>query len=137
MLLVLGMPGASSIPEIELPAVDGFEPRDGENQWIVGFYEMPNLQPGDLYYGAEVVSVTPGLSFATVRTLAFPVFEAQASGDENVRYVETDLSDHQLFFTPNDFFTNHVANYGYWKIRANIAHDTTLGTTAVKDGHID
>lgn len=108
-----------------------------KTRWVVGFHEMPDLKEGDVYQGAEVVSVTPDLAFATVETVDFASFQLRAKLDENVRYVETDVSDHQLFFTPNDFFTNHVANYGYWKIGANLAHDLTLGSTAVKDGHID
>lgn len=106
-------------------------------RWIVGFHEMPDIQVGDEYQGAKVVDMTPELRFIVVETTNFGLFSLRANSDENVRYVETDISDHQLFFTPNDYFTNHVANYGYWKIGANVAHDRTLGTTAVKDGHID
>ena len=106
-------------------------------RWIVGFHDWPGLEPGDSYQGATVVDVTPDLRFAVIETTSFAVFEARAKLDGNVRYVETDVSDHQLHFTPNDYFTNHVANYGYWKIGADVAHDSTLGSTAVKDGHID
>lgn len=106
-------------------------------RYIVGFHDYPGYQEGDSYNGARIVSVTPELGFITIETASFAAFAATANLDENVRYVETDVSDHKLFFTPNDYFTNHVANYGYWKIGANVAHDRTLGTTAVKDGHID
>lgn len=106
-------------------------------RYIVGFHEMPDLKEGDSYNGATVVSVTPELRFATIETGSFAVFEARTTLDENVRYLETDVSDHKLLYTPNDYFTNHVANYGYWKIGADVAHDKTLGTTAVKNGHID
>ena len=106
-------------------------------RWIVGFHEFPGLEPGDDYQGARVVGVTPALGFAVIETSDFALFQARANLDSNVRYIETDVSDHQLFYTPNDYYTNHVANYGYWKIGANVAHDTTLGTTAVKNGHID
>lgn len=115
--------------EVETPAI--------ESRWIVGFYDMPEIEIGDSYQGAEVVDMTPELRFIVVETASFDVFSLRASTDENVRYIETDVSDHRLFFTPNDYFTNHVANYGYWKIGANLAHDRTLGTTAVKNGHVD
>lgn len=118
-------------------AIELDNPVTEASRWIVGFHEMPEIQVGDDYQGAEVVEVTAELRFIVVETTSFDLFSLRASTDDNVRYVETDVSDHKLLFTPNDFFTNHAANYGYWKIGANIAHDRTLGTTAVKDGHID
>jgi len=105
--------------------------------WIVGFHVMPDIEVGDDYNGAKVVSVTPELRFITIETSNFAVFNARVTLDDNVRYVETDVSDHKLFYTPNDYFTNHAANWGYWKIGADKAHDKTLGSTAVKNGHVD
>ena len=107
----------------------------GAQRLIVGFYEMPSST--DSYQGEPVVGVDFDLRFVVVEPANAAVFQARAALDENVRYVETDVSDHQLHFTPNDYFTNHVANYGYWKIGADVAHALTLGSTAVKDGHID
>ncbi|HET6404821.1 MAG TPA: S8 family serine peptidase [Candidatus Thermoplasmatota archaeon] len=118
-------------------ALDLATPATEVSRWIVGFHEMPELEVGDDYNGARVVSTTPELRFVTIETTSFALFQARATLDENVRYVETDVSDHKLFYTPNDYFTNHVANYGYWKIGADKAHDKTLGSTAIKNGHVD
>lgn len=118
-------------------ALDLENPATQASSWIVGFYEMPDVQVGDQYNGAEVISVTPELTLITVETVSFELFNARATLDENVRYVETDVSDHQLFFTPNDFYVNHATNYAMNKIGLVAAWDATLGTTAVKDGHID
>jgi subtilisin family serine protease len=108
-----------------------------KERFVVGFHEMPDVQVGDSYQGAEIVDMTPELRFIVIETDSFALFEARSKLDENVRYVESDVSDHKLFYTPNDYFTNHVANWGYWKIGANVAHDRTLGSTAVKNGHVD
>lgn len=104
-------------------------------RWIVGFHGTP--PQSESYMGDRVVAVDNDLNYIVVETHNAALLNARANVDENVRYVETDVSDHTLFYTPNDYFTNHVANYGYWKIGANLAHDRTLGTTAVKNGHID
>ena len=135
VLFAIAVAVAFSVPAAS--AIDLEASEVPTTNWIVGFHEMPNIQVGDDYNGAKVISTTPELRFITVETAAFALFNARATMDDNVRYIETDISDHQLFFTPNDYFTNHAANYGYWKIGANLAHDRTLGSTAVKNGHID
>lgn len=112
-------------------------PTEEKSRWIVGFHEMPELGNGDSYEGAEVVSVTPVLRFATVEVSDVASFRARTMLDENVRYVESDVSDHVLHFTPNDFYWNHASNWGVKKIGAEAAWDRTLGSTAVKDGHVD
>jgi len=104
-------------------------------RWIVGFHGTP--PQGETYMGDRVVAVDLDLNFIVVETQNAALLHARANLDENVRYVETDVSDHKLLYTPNDYFTNHAANYGYWKIGANIAHDLTLGSTAVKNAHLD
>lgn len=104
-------------------------------QYIIGFFVLP--EDRSQYGGHPVVFVDEDLGYFVVETLTPAVLSVQASLDENVRYIESNVSDHQLNYTPNDYFTNHVANWGYWKIGANLAHDKTLGTTATKDGHID
>lgn len=131
VLGILMMAPAASALSIDLNDVAPVE------RWIVGFHDFPGLEPGDDYQGARVVDATPALGFAVIETSDFALFQARANLDQNVRYIETDVSDHQLFYTPNDYFANHAANWGYWKIGANVAHDTTLGTTAVKNGHVD
>ena len=102
---------------------------------IVGFYEMPGST--DSYQGERVVGVDHDLKYVVVETANPAVFQARAALDENVRYVESDVSDHVLHYVGNDPFWNHVANYGVHKIGAPVAWDLTLGSTAVKDGHLD
>ena len=106
-------------------------------RWVVGFYDMPDVREGDFYQGAQVVSVTPELAFITIETTDFATFEVRAKLDQNVRYVETDVSDHTLNYVGNDPFWGHTANYGFHKIGTPTALDLTLGSTLVKDGHID
>ena len=106
-------------------------------RWIVGFHVMPDIQEGQLYQEAKVISTTPDLRFITVETPDFQSFSFRASLDENVRYVETDVSDHQLYYTPNDYYWTHASNWGVKKIGAETAWDRTLGSTSIKDGHID
>lgn len=122
-------PIASAI-QIENPATE-------KTQWIVGFHEMPDIQVGDSYYGAEVISTTPQGTFITVETENFDLFQVQATLDENVKWIETDVSDHTLQFSPNDFYVAHSSNWGMNKIGLTTAWDATLGSTSIKDGHID
>ena len=106
-------------------------------RWIVGFHETREFSPGDQFHGATVVSVTPELRFITVETADSGLFQLRATLDENVRYIETDVSDHHLLFTPNDFYWSHSSNWGVKKIGAESAWDSTQGSTSVKDGHLD
>ncbi|HWG91445.1 MAG TPA: S8 family serine peptidase [Candidatus Thermoplasmatota archaeon] len=105
--------------------------------YIVGFHEMPDLTVGDSYNGAEITSTTPDLRFITVNVENFATFQAASLLDENVRYIETDVSDHKLHFVPNDYYWSHSSNWAFNKIGAPTAWDKTLGTTAVKNGHVD
>ncbi|HUR67764.1 MAG TPA: S8 family serine peptidase [Candidatus Thermoplasmatota archaeon] len=118
-------------------AIDIDTPVTETSQWIVGFYEMPEIAVGDTYQGAEVVSVTPELAFVTVKTDSVDLFRVRADLDENVRYIETDVSDHQLQFAPNDYYVAHSSNWAMNKIGLPTAWDRTLGSTSIKDGHID
>ena len=131
LALAMTLPAAGAI---SLPLLDAETPA---TRWIVGFHEFPGLDVGDKYEGADVVDVTPDLAFAVIETTSFDIFSARAQLDENVRYIETDVSDHKLHFTGNDYFWSHAANWGVHKIGAPTAWDVTLGSTAVKDGHVD
>lgn len=130
---MLGVPAAMALPDVGTPTV----PETGPTRWIVGFYEMPDIKEGDLYLGERVVSTTPQGGFITIETMNFDLFEAKANLDENVQWIETDFSDHQLFFSPNDFYVAHSSNWGMNKIGLPTAWDTTLGSTSIKDGHLD
>ena len=123
---------ASALPELGTLTGEA-----APTQWIVGFYEMPDIKEGDLYMGERVVSATPQGNFITIETFNFGLFQAKANLDENVQWIETDVSDHQLFFSPNDFYVNHASNYAMNKIGLPSAWDSTLGSTSIKDGHID
>lgn len=134
-VLLAAVVAALAVPGVS--ALDLANPVNEETQWIVGFHEMPDIQVGDSYQGAEVVSTTPQGSFITVSTIDFALFDTRVKLDDNVKYVETDVSDHQLLFSPNDYYVAHSSNWGMNKIGLGVAWDVTLGTTAVKDGHID
>lgn len=117
--------------EPDLPVVDN----DAGARFIVGFYELPEDQ--DDYGGDPVLAIDEDLTYFLVKAASEDALRARAVLDENVRYVESDISDHKLLYTPNDYFWNHASNWGVKKIGAVTAWDVTLGTTAVKDGHID
>ena len=107
-------------------------------RYIVAFYEMPDLEPGDSYLGAPVLGVNRAISFAVVEPSNYPVFEARARLDDNVRYVEWDNPvAGVLSYVPNDARYNQAGHYGSKIIGAETAWDRTLGTTAVKVGIID
>ena len=120
---------ASAAPE----AGDG-----GVERYIVGFHEMPDLQPGDTYLGEKVVSVNRAIAFAVVETRNPVLLHARANLDENVRYVEwDDPAAGIVSYVPNDSRYNDGGHWGSKKIGAETAWDRTLGTTAVKVGVID
>ncbi len=131
------LPMVAQADSTELVAATEDMARPGFGQLVVGFLDMPDIREGDFYLGEPVVSATPALGFITVRPLNLDVFEQKATLDANVRYVESDVSDHVLHYTPNDFYWSHASNWGVTKIGADVAWDTTLGSTSVKDGHID
>jgi len=135
VLFALAVAAAFAVPGVSAIEIDN--PIGETSQWIVGFYVMPDIQPGDTYEGAEVISTTPQLNVITVATTDFALFNVRATLDENVQYVETDFSDHTLQYSPNDYFVAHSSNWGMNKIGLGTAWDVTLGSTAVKDGHID
>lgn len=119
-------------------AVDVAEPTlpSDPTRWIVGFFELPSSDATD-YQGERVVAVDADLSYFLVETTNEAVLRAKVALDANVRYFETDVSDHRLLFSPNDFYVNHASNWAMNKIGLPTAWDKTLGSTAVKDGHID
>ena len=122
-----------------LPATALELPTDApaRERYVVGFHEMPALREGDSYHGERVVGATPELRFAVVEAATPEAFRARVMLDGNVRYVESDESDHKLLYTTNDYFSNHAANWGNKKIGAYVAWDRTIGTTAVKNAHLD
>lgn len=115
-----------------------YDPTPGARErYVVGFHNMPALREGDSYHGERVLGSTPELRFVVVEAANPAVFNARIRGDMNVRYVGSDVSDHVLFYTPNDYFYNHAAGWGVKKIGAPVAWDKTLGTTGVKVGMVD
>ncbi len=103
---------------------------------IVGFHAPPDADATD-YEGAKVVGVDLDLAYYVVETSNAAAFRARTMTDPHVRYVESDLSDHKLLFTPNDYFWNHASNWGVKKIGAETAWDATTGATTVKVAMID
>lgn len=134
MLLVVGLAALLAAPTASALELGTEKPM---TQWIVGFYEMPDIQVGDLYMGERVIGVTEQISFIVIETANFDLFQARANLDSNVQYIETDVSDHKLDFTPNDYYVAHSSNWGMNKIGLPTAWDKTLGSTSIKDGHID
>jgi subtilisin family serine protease len=126
---------ASALPDLSVPAD---APAGARDRYIVGFYEMPDLERGDTYLGEPVVDVNKAIAFAVVQTDDYALFEARARLDENVRYIEWDNpAAGVLNYVPNDAQYNNAGHYGSKKIGAETAWDRTLGTTAVKMGIID
>ncbi|MGQ0535187.1 MAG: S8 family serine peptidase [Methanobacteriota archaeon] len=135
--MLFGMPVVAA--DFEVPAVGdvlaGDEVRPGTNQWIVGFYELP--EDREQYAGADVVSVDEDLRFFTVYSETPALLTARVALDENVRYMESDVYDAQLLYSPNDYYVAHSSNWGMNKIGLPTAWDKTRGSTSVKDAHID
>lgn len=104
---------------------------------LVGFFNDPGLNEGDLYMGERVVAVDRDLVFVVVETTSVDVLRAKAALDDNVRYLEPDASDHQLQYTPNDPRYADAGHYGVKVTKTNLAWDTTRGSTAVKVAMID
>ena len=137
--LAMTIPAASAF-DLGTPTTDTRSEDDiarGVDQWIVGFYEMPDIKEGDLYMGERVVSVTPDLTFITVYSLAPDALEAKIALDDNVRYFESDFNTHSLFYSPNDYYVGHSSNWGMNKIGLPTAWDKTRGSTSIKDAHVD
>lgn len=108
------------------------------NRYIVAFHELPDLSAGDVFGGAAVLEVLPGLNMIFVLVANYPVFLAQTQLDSNVRYIEWDNPQYSVLnFAPNDTRYNDAGHWGSKKIGAQTAWDATLGTTAVKVAHID
>lgn len=128
VLLTLLAPGAASFGAGEA------DPQ----RYLVGFYAMPDLEPGDLYNGGVVVAVEPALAFALVETSDTVSFGVRARADDAVRYVEwDDPAFGRVSFVPNDAKYNDAGHYGSKKIGAEKAWDRTLGSTSVKVAVID
>jgi serine protease len=109
------------------------------NEYIVGVYVVPGeADAGALFHGARIVSVTHEPNFLVVEVLNYPLFEAQARQDPNVRYIEwNDPFYGSIDLVPNDALYNNAGHYGSKDIGAETAWDRTLGTTAVKVAMID
>lgn len=134
LVMLLPVAAALDVGAPELPVAGTDDVRPGTGQTIVGFYELPDDRT--TYNGFPVVFVDEDLLYFTVKG-AVEIVQVRASLDDNVRYVESDLYDAQLFFTPNDYYVAHSSNWGMNKIGLTTAWDRTLGSTSVKDGHLD
>lgn len=130
-------PAASALAHLDIPVPATGDARPGAGQWIVGFYQMPDVKEGDLYLGEPIVSTSPELAFITIKPADLGLFQVKAKLDDNVKWIETDVSDAHLDYTPNDYYWNNQYNWGVKKIGATTAWDRTLGSTSIKDGHID
>ncbi len=129
---MVGAVGEDTIAHLQQPVQ--LTELDEGNRWVVGFHELPALR--STFAGFDVLSVNEKLRFFTVEAPG-AALHAATLADLNVRYVETDVSDHKLHFTPNDYYYTHASNWGVGVIGAEQAWDRTLGSTSVKDGHLD
>lgn len=101
----------------------------------VGFWDMPQTFSTE-YNGAEILSVNYAIDFISVVTGNPVLFELRAMLDENVRYVNKDWPDAMsALLIPND--PSYGSQYGWGRIKAPTAWDTTLGSTAVTVAIID
>ena len=131
--VTLAAPAALAL-EIESPDVSALVTED----WIIGVYEMPDVEVGDSYHGGEVVALDADLLYVLVRTQSAPLVRTSATTDENVRYVEFDDPNWaQLMYTPNDPKWTDSGHYGPKIIGATTAWDKTRGSTSVKVGVLD
>lgn len=122
--------GGSFFATAEDPEIPSVE------RWVVGLYQMPMVMGAELH-GAKVVQVIEDLNIVVVDTDNPVLFFAKAHADANTRYVESDVSLHQLQLTPNDTLYGDAGMYGVKITKINLAWDTTLGTTAVRVSLID
>lgn len=133
-LLALAIAAAFAAP---VATAFNYENMEETSRWLVGFHEYPGLEIGDSYRGAEVVNAIPELRVVTVETASAELLSVRVILDENVRYFESDASDHRLQLTPNDPLWTNSAHYGMKKIRADVAWDSTLGASSAKIGVVD
>ncbi|MDX1612393.1 MAG: S8 family serine peptidase, partial [Candidatus Thermoplasmatota archaeon] len=136
--LFIGMPFASAADEITTPPTDGVD--EMTKNYIVGFHEaIPRgIEVGSTYKGGEVIKTNPALDWIVVQTDNPVQFQVESKMDDRVRYVEWDNPHYaSTQLTPNDEHWNHADNWGPKRINADIAWDTTTGSTAVKVGVID
>ncbi|HET6398846.1 MAG TPA: S8 family serine peptidase, partial [Candidatus Thermoplasmatota archaeon] len=113
---------------VATPMLAGAQVPGSPVRYIVGFHTFPGLNVGDTYQGGTVLHVDPVLKFVAVSS-ANVDFKRDAYADANVRYVEHD-GKYEALFTPND--PRYSEMYGPQQVRANLAWDTTLGSTAAK-----
>ena len=127
-------PLAAAFPEIGIPDT----PIDGNDHYIVGFHKDPFLKPGQTYNGERILAVDHELIYIIVEVRNFPLFDARARSDDNVRYLQLDdpMYGH-LNFVPNDPGYSNAGHYGTKKVGGEAAWDRTRGSTSIKVAMID
>ena len=98
---------------------------------VVGFHEMIDTSSGE-YAGQRIVHEDAVLRFVAVEVSDLALFEARVALDDNVRYVEVDQIS-SVSYTPNDaFWRQSDYTWGQWEIWADVAWDTTRGSTTAR-----
>lgn len=122
-----------------VPVIDAgpSDQRTEPQRYILGFYDASDHRPGNDYRGHRIVDDVPALNHVIIETRNPHGLQSDARRDDNVRFLEEDRTDWDLYYTPNDPLHTHSALWGTHRVGAEAAWDVTLGSTAVKIAVVD